>query len=298
MGFAFPGGAVGTRIRLQFAVVPPIVDLQADCQSQSAAGGVMADSAKTAVDERLIDAYRRYFEVLFVDDHPELQKEVHRLRYHVYCLEHSFEDPSQFPDGLEIDAYDARSLHSLLIHRPSGVIAGTVRLILPDAENPVGSLPIDRVCQEPSFKDPGQIPRAHMGEVSRFAVSRSFRRRIGEAGSPTAVTEDSLAAMEAAQQDMTNRRLAPHITLGLIESLVTMSAQSGTTHWCSVMERSLLRLLSRIGIYFDNLGPPVEYHGSRQPCYMELRTLLARVKEERFDVWEILTREGTVGPIE
>ena len=137
-----------------------------------------------------------------------------------------------------------------------------------------------------------------MAEVSRFAVSRSFRRRIGEAGSPTAVTEESLAAMEAAQKDMANRRLAPHITLGLIESLVVMSAQSGVTHWCSVMERALLRLLSRIGIYFNNIGPEVVYHGKRQPCFIELRTLLARVKEERYDVWEILTREGTIGPID
>ena len=46
--------------------------------------------------------------------------------------------------------------------------------------------------------------------------------------------------MEAAQKDMADRRLAPHITLGLIESLVAMSVQSGTTHWCSVMERALL----------------------------------------------------------
>jgi N-acyl amino acid synthase of PEP-CTERM/exosortase system len=107
-----------------------------------------------------------------------------------------------------------------------------------------------------------------------------------------------MAALEAAQKDMADRRLAPHITLGLIESLVAMSERSGTTHWCSVMERALLRLLSRIGIYFENLGPQVEYHGRRQPCYMELRTLLARVKEERFDVWEILTREGTSGPID
>ena len=142
------------------------------------------------------------------------------------------------------------------------------------------------------------MPRSHMAEVSRFAVSKSFRRRVGEAGSPTAVTDESLAAMEEAQKDMGNRRLAPHITLGLIESLVAMSERSGTTHWCSVMERALLRLLSRIGIYFDNLGPQVEHHGRRQPCHIELRTLLARVKEERFDVWEILTREGTIGPID
>jgi N-acyl amino acid synthase of PEP-CTERM/exosortase system len=255
-------------------------------------------SVKVDPGERLIDAYNRFFEVMLVDDRPDLINEVYKLRYHVYCIEHPFEDPAQFPDQLERDRYDDRSLHSLLIHRPSGVIAGTVRLILPEPTDPVGSLPIDGVCQEPALKDPSTVPRACMAEISRFAVSKTFRRRVGEAGSPTAVTDESLAAMEAAQKDMADRRLAPHITLGLIESLVAMSERSGTTHWCSVMERALLRLLSRIGIYFDNLGPQVEHHGRRQPCYIELRTLLARVKEERFDVWEILTREGTIGPVD
>lgn len=258
----------------------------------------MGVTASPAIDERLIDAYNRYFEVVVVDDDPELLKEVYRLRYHVYCLEHSFEDPADFQDELEIDTYDSRSLHSLLFHRPSGVIAGTVRLILPDQENPVGSLPVDHVCEVPEFKDPTQIPRARMAEVSRFSVSRSFRRRIGESGSPTAVTDESIAAMEAAQKDMTDRRLAPHITLGLIESLVAMSEKSGTTHWCSVMERALLRLLTRIGIHFNNMGGEVDYHGKRQPCYLDLREMLARVKDERFDVWEVLTREGRIGPVD
>jgi N-acyl amino acid synthase of PEP-CTERM/exosortase system len=248
--------------------------------------------------ERLLDAYNRYFKVMLVDDKPDLITEVYRLRYQVYCLEHPFEDPAQFPDQLERDGYDDRSMHSLLIHRPSGVIAGTVRLILPDSVDPVGSLPIDSVCHEPKFKDPAGMPRAHMAEVSRFAVSKSFRRRVGESGSPTAVTDESLAAMEAAQKDMADRRLAPHITLGLIESLVDMSVRSGTTHWCSVMERALLRLLTRIGIHFENLGPQVDHHGRRQPCFIELKTLLARVKEERYDVWEILTREGAIGSID
>ena len=257
----------------------------------------MSEPVTLVDEERLLDAYNRYFEVMIVDDNPELLDEVFKLRYQVYCIEHSFESPDRYPDGREVDEFDERSFHSLLIHKPSGVIAGTTRLIMPDTENPVGSLPIDLVCAEPDLLSVERSDRTTMAEVSRFAVSRSFRRRIGEAGSPTAVTDESLAAMEAAQSDMSNRRLAPHITLGLIESLVVMSERSGTTHWCSVMERALLRLLSRIGIHFENLGPQVDYHGKRQPCYQDLGVLLARVKEERFDVWEILTREGTVGPI-
>lgn len=243
--------------------------------------------------DRLIDAYSRYFEAILVDDDPKLLHEVYRLRYHVYCVEHQFENPDDFPDQLEHDKFDVRSLHSLLIHRPSGTIAGTVRLIIPDACSAAKpNLPIDQLCRDPAWLELPPTMRNRMGEVSRFAVSKSFRRRIGEAGSPTAVTDESLEAMDSARRDMKDRRLAPHITLGLIESLMRMSTQAGVTHWCSVMERALLRLLKRIGIHFENLGPEVDYHGKRQPCFQDVSVLLERVKQERFDVWEVLTRRG------
>ena len=89
-----------------------------------------------------------------------------------------------------------------------------------------------------------------------------------------------------------DRRIANHLTLGLISSLVAMSKEHGISMWCSVMERALLRLLRRIGIHFTNIGPQINYHGKRQPCYSPLDTLLERVKEEHFDVWEVLTDEG------
>jgi N-acyl amino acid synthase of PEP-CTERM/exosortase system len=88
------------------------------------------------------------------------------------------------------------------------------------------------------------------------------------------------------------RRILPHLSLGLIESLVRMSVDNGITHWCAVMEPTLLRLLTRLGIHFEPIGPLVEYHGRRQPCYIPLEVLLPRVQRERPDVWEVITREG------
>ena len=241
--------------------------------------------------ERLYDAYNRYFEVIRADT-PELLEEVFRLRYQVYCIEHSFEDPREFPDGLERDGFDGNSVHSLLIHRPSGSVAGTVRLILPTAEDPGSCLPIDRVCHDPLLQGSAQVPRQYTAEVSRFAVTKRFRRRVGERGSPYGVTEKSLQAAESTESRRDDRRLAHHITLGLIASLVQMSAENGILVWCSVMDRALLRLLTRIGIYFVDIGPEIEYHGKRQPCYANLEALLERVKRERPDVWEILTDLG------
>ena len=248
-------------------------------------------------EERLFDAYNRYFEWVRADT-PKLLEEVFRVRYAVYCLEQSFEDPADFPDGLERDGYDSHSVHSLLIHSPSGRVAGAVRLILPLRENPIGSLPIDKICSDPILTGAERISRASTAEVSRFAVTKGFRRRwhMGEQQSPSGVTEKSLEAAQARGVFPHDRRVSSHITLGLIASLVQMSAENGVSVWCSVMEWALLRLLTRIGIHFTPIGPQVEHHGKRQPCYSSLDTLLVRAKSERPDVWEILTNEGRAWP--
>jgi N-acyl amino acid synthase of PEP-CTERM/exosortase system len=76
-----------------------------------------------------------------------------------------------------------------------------------------------------------------------------------------------------------------------------MAARSGVTHLCAVMEPTLLRLLARLGIHFHNLGPKVQYHGMRQPCFSDLDELLARSWVERREVWELLTRDGELWPV-
>lgn len=245
--------------------------------------------------ESLYDAYNQYFKVIRADT-PELLNEVFRLRYQVYCIEHNFENPDDFPNGMERDRFDKHSVHSLLVHKPTGAIAGSVRLVLPLKKNPDFCLPIDDVCGEASLHDSSLFLRKHAGEVSRFAIAKTFRRRIGEQGSPCGVTEESLRAMEIAASLNNDRRIAHHLTLGLISSLVQMSVENGISVWCSVMERALLRLLTRIGIHFNDLGPQIEYHGKRQPCYSVLGELLDGVMEERPDVWEVLTEKGRFWP--
>ena len=84
----------------------------------------------------------------------------------------------------------------------------------------------------------------------------------------------------------------PNITLGLMNGIVRMSVEHGITEWFAVMEPTLLRLLARFGIYFSPIGPMVNYHGMRQPCYATIENLLGRVRKERIDVWEFITDNG------
>ncbi len=241
--------------------------------------------------ESVYDLYNQYFKVIRADT-PELLEKVFSLRYQVLCVEHYYESPESFPNEMERDIYDSHAVNSLLVHRPTGAIAGSVRLILPLTEYPGSDLPIYEVCKEPELSDTSLFIREHVGELSRLVIAKTFRRRIGEQASPRGVTVESLRASETAVNIKHDRRVAHHLTLGLISALVQMSVEHGVFIWCSTLERSLLRLLKRIGIHFTNLGPQIEYYGKRQPCYASLDALLGRVRFERPDVWDVLTKKG------
>lgn len=230
------------------------------------------------------ELYRQYFDTVVVGEGDEaLREQAFRLRFQVYCVENPFEDPAKNAEGLERDQFDDRAVHCLLLHKRSGSWAGAVRLILPDCDAPGHSFALQEVCSEPLITDPRRFPVLKMAEVSRFCISKEFRKRQGDWLYPES---------KEPNDNSDERRVIPNMTLGLIEGLVTMSVERGIEHWCAVMERPLLRLLSRLGIHFEAIGPLVEYHGRRQPCMIELRAMLERVKAERPDVWEILTDGG------
>lgn len=262
------------------AIAPGMTDVR------GGAGEIGQDLARGGggQEPRLVDLYEHWFQAVLANT-PELRREAFRLRYQVYCVENPFEDPAENPNEEESDAFDAHAVHGLLIHRPSGMVAGTVRLVLPLPDALDDSFALQRVCHEPMLRDHKRFPVLHMAEVSRFSISKGFRKRRTDGRYPD---EHAPEPREGGEE----RRVIPHMTLGLIESLVRMSVQNRITYWCAVMEPTLLRLLSRLGIYFDPIGPLVDYHGRRQPCFIKLSTLLTRVARERPDVWEVLTDRG------
>ncbi len=162
-------------------------------------------------------------------------------------------------------------------------MAGTVRIVLHDPACPEQSFALQRICQDPLIRDPVRFPVERMVEISRFCISKAFRQRKGDGLYP---------GSNEPSADQDQRRLIPNMTLGLIEGLVRMSLTHNVDYWCAMMEPTLLRLLTRLGIHFDKIGPIVDYHGRRQPCYIPLDTMLERVHDERPDVWDVLTEGG------
>lgn len=232
-----------------------------------------------------------YFDIrVDVGSDPTLLSAALRLRYQVYCVEHAYEDPAAFTDEMERDIYDQRSLHAVLIHRASHLIAGTVRTIRPDPDKPVGSLPIDTLCKEPTLFDESVLPRATLGEISRFSISKDFRRRVEDAQTPSGISP------RWKQRQVPEQRRIPHLSLGLLQAMVCGSVRHGITHWVAEMEPALLRMLAKLGMHWNNLGPMVEFHGRRQPCYTVLDQMLDRMRTEGPEVWQVFTDGGTCLP--
>ena len=223
-------------------------------------GSTVAASENNPLAEA-ISAFHEEFTIDLADSF-ETATDAYRLRHQVYCLERGYE-----PDkgGVEIDEFDAHARHVVLRRRSSGQVVGTVRLVLALPEALENSLPMQQVCESSLVSD---IPFATAAEVSRFAISKQ-RRGPSRAA-------DAL------------------MRLALVRGLFQLSEEVGVTHWCAVMERTLLRLLQSSAIHFKPLGPLVEYHGLRQPAVGDVDAILARMKREQPAIWHFVTAGGTL----
>jgi N-acyl amino acid synthase of PEP-CTERM/exosortase system len=212
-----------------------------------------------------VSHFQQHFDVLPVHD-DATRREVFGLRYAVYCEELGYEDPSAFPDGLEHDDFDSDSEFALLRHRASGRAAGCVRLILGDEARP---FPFERVCAgflDTRQVDPATLDRVHAGEISRLAVHRDFRRRIGEAESATGVPP--------AADARPGTRRHPTLAMGLFLAASALGLNRGLDQVLVMMEPRLARLLGSCGIRFQAVGEVIDYHGKRGPYRIRREELL------------------------
>lgn len=217
----------------------------------------------------------------------ELKNEVFKLRYQVYCIENPFENPADFPDNMESDIFDSRSVHYLIRHRKSGDFAATTRLILPLANKPTELFPIELHSTIEHIDFLKSVPRINLAELSRFCVSKRFRQRKNERHLVATCGVDS-------NQSFTQREKwsSSYLTLALIACGVKLSAENNIDYWYALMEPSLQRLVSALGVPFDQIGPLVDYHGLRQPCLIKVDALLEGVAKKNIHYWNLLTNNG------
>jgi len=210
----------------------------------------------------------------FVIDSARL-RDSYALRYEVYCHERHFLAPEDYPSKLEMDSYDNSAIHVGGINK-EGVLVGTLRLVLPSARG----FPLFEHCELfPEYQylaDPDKLAQLTAAEISRLAISRSYRRRRNDGLYDLASKEDRMTSARTGDE-AAHHRHKPEIILGLYKTLYQASKRQGITHWFAAMEKPLLRLLRRYNFDFKPIGPELDYYGPVTPYFAEIAEVEAGV---------------------
>lgn len=261
----------------------------------------------------LLDLFNEYFEVVAADT-PDRLRECYRLRYEVYYEEGLFPgmNPDDCPDKLEQDEYDRRSKHCLVIYKPKKMIAGTVRLILADQQNPNAKFPLETIAGEFFFQDVvshANIQRSCVGEISRLILAPEFRTRKGENHRPSGTPDHTKIHFIKNGSDQSNtpqnnlvdygntqRRKFPHTVIGLFVGIARLSFESNVTYWYSNMDPSCARFLHSFGIKFMPISPVIDFHGPRQGYFGSFMEIAENVYRSNPQIWALLTNNGLYYP--
>ncbi len=234
----------------------------------------------------IIDHFNEYFEMVPAISE-ELKTEVYKLRYQVYCVENKFLNSDDYHDEMEFDEFDRHSAHYLIRHRKLGIYIATTRIILSDANDREKLFPIEKHSRIDNVNLLKTMPRHNLAELSRFCVSKEFRRRKNEQHLLT--TNDAESEITYEQEE---KRSSSHLTLALFACAIKMSCENNIQYWYAIMEPSLKRVFSTLGIHFVGIGPLVDYNGLRQPCVIKIDGLLDSVAKKDLNYWNMLTKNG------
>ena len=243
----------------------------------------------------LLTSFNEFFQVVPATT-AELKAAVFRLRYQVICEELRMPtyEPWRFPDGLETDEYDYRSIHCLLRHRKSGQTAGALRLILSDPEDDQKPFPVEKHVGALLNFDKTDIgerpPRNQTAEISRFIIAKQFRSRRDDGDfifGPINYPETP---------DPLGRRRFPHPVLGLLVAVVQLSAEYRINYLYTIMEPVLNRLLRRFSLNCAPIGPIIQYHGKRRPYFGNAEALMDGVYKNHYQIWKLLSNNGKTWP--
>ncbi len=218
----------------------------------------------------LAGEFERTFAMQLADT-DALRSRVFQVRYQVFCQELGF--AMQQSDGLEADAFDARSLHCLLQHRASGLDTGCVRLVLPES-GIGGGLPFESFglrYVDRSLFDWKRVDPMLCCEVSRLAVVSEFRRRVGEASHA-----DGIGEAEDAGSGGRHRRF-PFIAISLYHAVTSLILERPFEYVFMVIEPRLQRHLSRYGLNLRQISSEFDYYGQRATYVLTREQLQADV---------------------
>ncbi len=238
-------------------------------------------------DFSLAEHFDQYFKIVHANTE-ELKDQVYKIRYDVYCDELHYLSNCEI--NHETDQCDAHSYHVLLQHRSSGIYAGCVRLVETPKDNPDALFPYEDCCLDsiyPELYEPiASVGRQAVGEISRLAVHAMFRRRSGEYQSAYGVNADKNIDFNPHEI-----RFFPFISIALYLASAIIAIHEDMHYVIVMMEPRLARLLKRFGIYFTQIGEPMEYHGTRAMFAIDKKALFDNLKPELMELYQMVAKQ-------
>ncbi len=241
----------------------------------------------TRENSHLGTAFKQYFEIVPAVTE-ELKRAAYRIRHSVYCEDLQFE--SSRADGLEIDEYDAHSLHLLIRSVNNNAFIGCTRIIRPLSGGNDRCLPFEKICTQAldySIIDPSKLPRDKIAEISRLAVLSTFRRRKGETNSPINISEKDFGNEPAPR--------FPYIPLGLYYGTVELARIHNIEVLFMLTEERLANHFNKLGSKLEFIGAPVEHHGLRFPSMIIISHLLSNLKPIIRPLYQVIAQDIKAG---
>ena len=219
--------------------------------------------------------FLNYFS-LSIADTPELQQEVYKILYQVYCEELEYEPKEEFLTEMEQDIYDSRSIHCLLKHRISDRYIGCVRLVLPDPDQLEDKFPLEQIFQHDFHLTETEF--CNYAEISRLAIIGDFRQRQGEnTSSKGLLFSDNQSDCLAIPQD---RRIFPLTLLSLYLGCTSLLMSFNIKNALTVMEAKLSRHLRLCGIPSCLIGDFVNFRGKQAPFLLSPINIMENMDSE------------------
>lgn len=234
--------------------------------------------------------YWRYFDVVPANTQALLEQ-AYKLRYDVYCEENQHPMNCDSPDGMEIDAFDERAEHHLLIHQPTGDIAGTVRVIPPDQDSPLFSLPLQEVCDHPVLFNDDIV--SSLSEISRLCMASRFRKRPTDGTILPAFNAADSTKLRFDSENMTFiRRRVPYAPLGLLMAATETALKHRTLNVIVAVSPEDCVSFKDIGMSYRILGPRLKHYGGMQPIIFNIKHFLDSMKARNWSCWEVVSDQG------
>lgn len=213
-------------------------------------------------------------------DFEKTMEEVFKLRYKVYCDEWGFEKATDYPEGMERNEFDTQAEHFIIQSTVDNSIIGTARVIFPSE---LGYPATKHCIIDPNLHKQylANGEKARIGEVSRLAISKEYRKRI---------EDDVLTGFSSdlpEENHLSHEKRKCNYVHEFYKFILLQSMELELTHWYVAMKRGLYILLKRVGMVFHSVGPEIDYHGLRTPYLgdlQEIREGMLKKDTECFDL--------------